>query len=453
MIAADSARGMIPHPAALLAAGHGGGDATRPRSVTEGGHSADPLELAGQGSTADLTVLVASSGFREGLPPRDVAAAIAEGVHAEIPSARVLRVPVIDGSESFTTEMVRVSAGTIEHLYVVDPHGAIVTAQLGLIGPPDDRTAIIEVGEAVDLRGLPPDRRDPTRASSRGVGQLITEALDRGVGGIILGCGDSGANDGGIGMAIALGVRFLDANRMEIAEAGGLQRLATIDLSHRDRRLDEVRIEAVVNPYDDLLGERGVTRVYGPGKGISPAQVRRLERGLAKYADVIREALGIDVAALRGGGAAVGLGAGLVAFAGARLVPRLEFLQHSLGLEANLAGADLVIAAAESIDPQTGAGETPAWVVRRARALGLPVIELAGRAADSDPVSVADSIDASTVLAPAPGGHDEAPARTVEWLRGASARAMRVALAGLAFGAGLRTRTRQFPDHRMATRG
>ncbi len=329
------------------------------------GRDRDERGRARSGTTPPI-VLLAAMGADDALLARDLAAAITGGIHAAIPSARVVHAPVISGSEGFTRGLMRILRGTIEQVTSTGPHGEYVSVSLGLAGPAGRRIGVFEIDEAVDLRQLPPERRDPTSASSRGVGQLISAAMDRGVRRLIIGCGDSGANDGGIGMAAALGVRFLDTRRTEIVEAGGLQRLAAIDMSNRDPRLDQITIEAVVNPADDLIGEQGVTRVYGPRKGASPAQVLRLERGLATFATVIQRELRLDVAALAGGGASGGLGAGLVAFAGARLIPRLAFEQQALGLDATLAAADVLVTT----------GGTPVWLARRAADRGLAVVTL-----------------------------------------------------------------------------
>src|SRR5690606_17163231 len=158
-----------------------------------------------------------ASGFRDSPGPRAAAAAIAEGVLSASPATRVLPVPVMDGG-SFAEEITRLWTGVIEHVAVMDEQGSPTMARLGLAGPAADRTAIIGVAGARDRRRESPGRRDPSRACSRGVGQLIRAALDRGAHRIVIGCGDSGPNDGGIGMAAELGIRFLDADRMEIVE-------------------------------------------------------------------------------------------------------------------------------------------------------------------------------------------------------------------------------------------
>jgi glycerate kinase len=338
-----------------------------------------------------ITVLIAAPGAQQTLEPHEVAAAIEEGIHAAMPSARVLKLPEAASNGGFVEEVVRLSGGAITRIGLIGLRGEGTGGRLGLLGAPDDLTAIIAIDEAIEMGTLAPSDRDPTRASSHAAGELILAALEHGARRIILGCGDSGSNDGGIGMASVLGIRFLDAARTEIAEAGGLLRLASIDMSRRDHRLEDVTIEAVVNPSNDLLGPRGVTRVHGARMGATPTQVLRLERGLARYAAVVRESLGVDVAGLAGGGASGGLGAGLAAFLGARLRSPLDFLQVCPGLQEVLAAADLVITvedypeaheAASGSDEARGSfaaapsSRVPAWVTRQARAKGLPVIAL-----------------------------------------------------------------------------
>lgn len=372
-----------------------------------------------------LTVLIATSGFRQGPGPRAAAAAIAEGVHEASPRTRVLPVPTMEGS-GFAEEVTRLWSGVVDAVTVVDEHGRPTMARIGLAGPASERVAIIGVDEPGNARRPPHGRRDPSCASSRGIGQLVRAALDRGARRIVIGCGDGGANDGGIGMATELGIRFLDSNRMEIVEAGGLQRLSGIDLSRRDPRLDGVLIEVVVDPGTDLLGRRGTARLFAARGGASDTQARRLELGLARYAEVVRGLSGIDVARLPGGGAGGGLAAGFASFLGARLTPRVDFLRHTLRMESRLADADMAIAASDQPAPGDPIREVPAWVVSRARALGMPVVTLAApprpEGADIEPVDPP---------VPDPGGNqrpDDAWPRTRDWLRHAGSRVIRAAI-------------------------
>jgi glycerate kinase len=396
--------------------------------------------------TADrsITVLIAASAAQQTLGARQVEAAVEEGVHAAMPSARVLRLPGVGASAGFVDEIVDLSGGAIARVGMQSWHGEGSIGRLGLLGSPSEPTAVIAIDEATDMRRLPPDQRDPTRASSRHAGQLILAALDRGARRIIIGCGESGANDGGIGMANALGIRFLDASRTEIAEAGGLLRLAAIDMSRRDRRLDEVTIEAVVNPDNELLGERGVTRIHGPRNGLSETQIFRLERGLTRYAEVVRASLGIDVTQLPGSGASGGLAAGLVAFAGARLQSRLDFLENWPGLHEVFGATDLVITVDDRLLLEEPArrdrvrqaedarwfDRVPAWVAGQAHAKGLPVISLTGEIFFSGDVTAPGDGGPLPVVRAAIAGGEHAARHASALLRDASAAALRRVMSG-----------------------
>ena len=406
-----------------------------------------PLDVSFQAHVASPTVLIAASALSEGLDAPQVAAAVAEGVRAALPSARVMQMPGPLAGPGFLEELVALSGGRIERISLLGLHGEVFPAQLGLIGPSSELTAVIAAEAADEDRFALYKRQDPTCASSRSTGQLIQAALDRGVRRIIVGCGEGGACDGGIGMASALGIRFLDEQRSEIAEAGGLLRLAAIDLTHRDRRIDEVSIEAVVDPSSDLLGPQGVARVHGPRTGASEPQVLRLERGLVRYAEVVRQSLKIDVPALPGGGACGGLAAGLVAFAGARLTSRRAFLRHAAALQACLAAADLVIVVEDRIDPAHAAGhvqppspaaagdaldQVHAWVARQARAQGLPVIALYSNdlLEAGGEAGACGGVDAHAAFAPAAWGGGRPMTGTTARLRDVSRASLRHLLRG-----------------------
>jgi glycerate kinase len=326
-----------------------------------------------------LHVLIAPSGFKEGLGVREVADAMARGVRRAMPRAKIDRLPMIDGGEGFTRMMVDLTGGTLHPVTVTGPVGQVVEAGIGFLGGRRKRVAVIEMAAAAGLRLVPKDLRDPTLTTSQGVGELIRAALDLGAERILLGCGDSGVNDAGTGMAQALGIRLLDTSGRRITGTGAaLASLDRVDLSRRDPRLDRVRIDVAVNPYNMLLGKRGVARVFGPQKGATPQQVALLERGLETFARIVRHDLGIEVAMLTGGGASGGLGAGLHAFLGARLHPRFDLILRYIDLDRHLAKADLVMTAEGGIDGQTRFGKVPAEIATRAKRHKLPVVALAG---------------------------------------------------------------------------
>ena len=230
------------------------------------------------------TVLIAPSGFKESLLPWQAAQAMARGVQQAWPEARVLQLPLVDGGEGFAEGLARATGGGVEPVQVCGPVGQRLAAHLGWLGPVSgrSRTAVVEVAAAAGLRWVPQDRRNPLHTTSRGVGELIRAALDRGAERILLGCGDSGINDGGAGMVQALGARLTDADGHDIGPgAEGLLQLDRIDLTGLDPRLQRVPIHAAVNPGNRLLGPRGVARVHGPQKGASAGQVERLEQALS----------------------------------------------------------------------------------------------------------------------------------------------------------------------------
>jgi glycerate kinase len=260
---------------------------------------------------------------------------------------------------------------------VADPLGCRIEAQFGLSG--DGRMAIVEMASASGLILLRPQERNPLLTTTRGTGELVRAALDRQVTRLLIGIGGSATNDGGMGMARALGVRFLDARGRELPEGGGsLGRLARIDTSRLDPRLQEVKVEVACDVTNPLFGPRGAARVYGPQKGATPAMVKQLDGGLRRLAAIIQRDLGTGVARLPGAGAAGGLGAGLVAFLKGQMRPGVDIVMDAVDLTGKLAGCDLVITGEGCLDGQTVFGKAPAGVAKVAKQLGLPVIAICG---------------------------------------------------------------------------
>lgn len=378
-----------------------------------------------------LTVLIAPSGFKESMSVNDVTKAISRGVLKAIPDAAILAAPMVDGGEGTVEALVHATGGKTFAVRVTGPVGDPVDSFWGLLGGDGPKTAIIEMAAAAGLSLVPRDRRDPTLTSSRGVGELILKALDHGVERILIGCGDSGINDGGAGMARALGARLLDADGADLPEGGGaLEHLVRIDFAGLDPRLEQVRIDAAVNWHNMLLGPKGVARIFGPQKGATPAQVVQMERGLQVYAKLIRDETGIDLARAQGAGASGGLGAGLIAFAGARLHPRFDIMLQYLDFDRLLARADLVITAEGSLDGQSPYGKVPCEVSRRAAALGIPTIALAGTIGKGARQTFSHGIAAYASIVKRPCSLDEAIAKGDKLLRRAAEDAMRMMQVG-----------------------
>ena len=260
---------------------------------------------------------------------------------------------------------------------VSGPLGKPVKASFGLSG--DGRTAVIEMAEASGLALPTPSQRNPMRTTTHGTGELIKHALKQGVSHLLVGIGGSATTDGGIGMAQALGVRFLDRRGREVPGNGrGLLRVASIDMTGLDPRLANVRVEVACDVDNPLTGPRGAAQVYGPQKGATPEMVEQLDAGLENLAAVIRRDLGKNVSRVPGSGAAGGLGAGLLAFLHGELRPGIDIVIDAVQLAKRLKGCDLVITGEGRMDGQTAFGKTPAGVAGVAKSMGLPVIALAG---------------------------------------------------------------------------
>ncbi|AXK32769.1 glycerate kinase [Streptomyces armeniacus] len=389
---------------------------------------------------------IAPSGFKGSLSARQAADAIAEGVRRAVPDARLDRIPVVDGGEGTAEALAVATGGTLVRRTATGPLGEPVRTHFAVLGGSggggsgggDDVTAVVEMAAVAGLSLVPGDRRDPCATTTYGVGELIAAALDSGARRILVGCGDSGTSDGGAGALRALGARLLDADGRELPYGGGaLARLDRIDARDLDPRLRTAELHVACNPFNVLCGRNGVARVFGPQKGAGPAQVELLARGLERWADVLTRDVG-DVgdgqgaARLRyapGTGASGGLGAGLAALGGT-LLPRFDVLLGHLDLDARLGAADLVITAEGALDHQTARGKVPAEVARRAKALGKPVIALAGTLGEGAHTVRASGVDAYSGILPAPIGLAEALSRGEEYLADAAEHAVRMILLG-----------------------
>ncbi|MGG8296504.1 glycerate kinase [Klebsiella sp. 141251] len=324
-----------------------------------------------------MKIVIAPDSYKESLSALDVATAIETGFREIYPHAEYVKVPVADGGEGTVEAMVAATQGHIVQVSVTGPLGEPVEAFYGLSG--DMRCAYIEMAAASGLESVPPTRRNPLLTTSWGTGELIRYALDAGVSQIIIGIGGSATNDGGAGMAQALGAKLLTAEQQQIAPGGGaLETLGRIDLSELDPRLADCRIDVACDVTNPLTGPQGASAVFGPQKGATTAMIERLDRGLQHFAQIIDRDLDIDVLSLEGGGAAGGMGAALYAFCGAKLRPGIEIVTDALRLADLVADADLVITGEGRIDSQTIHGKVPVGVAKVAKRFNVPVIGIAG---------------------------------------------------------------------------
>lgn len=316
-------------------------------------------------------VLIAPDKFKGTLSALEVAMHVEAGLQAAQPGLRTVTVPVADGGDGTVDAAVAAGFARIT-VPVTGPTGQLIKAAIAVRGP----SAVIEVAVASGLASLPGGRPDPLGATSRGTGELVGAALDRGCTEVVLGVGGSACTDGGAGMLQALGARLRDATGDELAPGGAaLATLDHVDLDGLDQRLRQVRIVLASDVDNPLLGPRGAARVYAPQKGASPADVAVLESALRRWA----AALDPDAARLPGAGAAGGIGYAALTVLAAQRRPGIDVLLGLVGFADKLAGARLVVTGEGSLDEQTLHGKAPAGVAAVARSAGVPVVAVCGR--------------------------------------------------------------------------
>lgn len=376
-----------------------------------------------------MRVVVAPDKFKGSLSALAAARAMARGIAKACPQASIDPIPMADGGEGTVAALVEATGGSFREAVVTGPLGTPVTARFGLLG--DGTTAVVEMASASGLVLLTRESRDPLRSSTRGTGELILAAVAAGARRIIVGIGGSATNDGGAGLAQAIGFRLLDAAGREIESGGGaLDRLERIDPSTRNRTLDDVEIAVACDVDNPLCGPHGASAVYGPQKGADATMVSILDRNLDHFARVIERDLHCAIRDLPGAGAAGGLGGGLVAFAAGKLEPGITLVIRAVGLEARLKEADLCLTGEGAIDASSAFGKTAVGVARLARSLGCPTIALAGSIGPGADAVLDQGINAYFSLCPAPIALDDAIAQGEPLLERAAEQAMRAFLAG-----------------------
>ena len=348
-----------------------------------------------------MRILIAPQSLKGSLTAAEAGAAIAQGVHTIYPKAEIEVVPVADGGEGTVQALVDASGGTIIQKTVTGPLGEPVPAFFGLMG--DGITAVIEMAACAGLPLVPLEKRDPRITTTYGVGELIMAALEYGSRHFIIGIGGSATNDGGAGMAQALGSALLSRQGTEIARGGAaLATLAHISTSTMDPRLQNCTVEVACDVTNPLCGPTGATAVYGPQKGATPEMVEELDKALAHYAQIIEQDLRMSVLKIPGAGAAGGLGAGLMAFLHAKLRPGAQIVFEAVDLEERIRQADLVITAEGQIDAQTAYGKSVGAVAEIAKRYDLPVLAFAGSLGDNYEVVYELGVDAVTSLPAGP---------------------------------------------------
>jgi glycerate kinase len=354
-----------------------------------------------------MKIVIAPDSFKGSLTARQAAEAMEEGFRRVFPDALYELVPMADGGEGTVQSLVDATGGRLLTARVTGPAGKPVEATFGILG--DEKTAVIEMAAASGLPLASAAERNPLWTTTFGTGELIRAAFDAGARRLIVGIGGSATNDGGAGMAQALGARLLDAAGNELPYGGGsLGRLHQIDASGLDRRIAETKTIVACDVDNPLTGPRGASAVYGPQKGATPEMVHTLDANLAHYAALLQRDLGKDVATVPGAGAAGGLGAGMMAFLGAELRRGVDIVLDATCFRGRLDGASLVVTGEGELSRQTAFGKTPMGVARASKERGLPVFALAGTIAPDAGDIREVGIDAAIAIVPGPKSLDEA---------------------------------------------
>ena len=375
-----------------------------------------------------LRVLLAPQEFKGSLSAAEACAAMTDGARRAGSDLIIDGLPISDGGSGLVHALVAAQQGSIRSAVVEDPLGRPVTANFGVIN--DGRTAVIELAAASGLTLLRRDELDPLKASTYGTGQLILAALDLGLRDFIIGIGGSATNDGGAGIAQALGAALLDAEGKPISRGGAaLAELRSIDASTVNQRARDSHVVVASDVRNPLCGPEGAAAVFGPQKGATTAMVTALDEALRGYALLIQRDVGIEVIDAPGAGAAGGAGAGLLAFLHAELRPGFELVAEATNLRRRLQAADVVLTGEGRLDSQTGFGKAVAGVARLAVEAGVPAVALVGILADGYEATLHDGLTAAFSIVPGPTSLDDAVVHAAAYLASCTESVLRTMLA------------------------
>jgi glycerate kinase len=372
-----------------------------------------------------MRIVIAPDSFKECLSATKVAAAISAGITQVFPETEISTIPVADGGEGTVESLITATKGKIIPTPSVDALNRPIQSFYGILG--DGKTAVIEMAAASGLERLLPEERNPLITSTFGTGLLIKAAMEAGFRKVILGIGGSATNDGGAGMAQALGFGLLDKRGKSIGAGGAsLSGLNSITRSHVHSLLRQTQLTVACDVRNPLIGSTGATFVYGPQKGANPEMIELMETNLTHFAKIVNQEFETDWTELPGAGAAGGLGFGLLNFCDAEIVPGFRLISQLTGLEEHIKQANLVFTAEGKIDSQTAFGKTISGIAQLSKKYQVPVIALAG--ALSGDLAELQELGITSVFAigDKPMSLDESKSRAVELLTRTSTQIMRI---------------------------
>lgn len=321
-------------------------------------------------------VIIIPDSFKGTLSAKQICRILKEKVHQQFPACEVITVPVADGGEGSVDCFLEALGGRKETVQVHGPYMELMEAEYGILS---DGTAVVEMASCAGLP-LVEDRKNPKKTTTYGVGELILAAAKAGSKRIITGLGGSCTNDGGCGMAAALGIRFYDAQDREFVPTGGtLKEIRRIDMIRREKLLDQIELLAMCDITNPLTGPEGAAHVFSPQKGADEGMIQELEAGMVHYASILEQTVQIPkIRELPGGGAAGGMGIGMAALLGAKLIPGIQAVLDTVQIDTLAEHADLILTGEGKIDSQSIHGKVLSGIARRGKALGIPVVAIAG---------------------------------------------------------------------------
>lgn len=354
-----------------------------------------------------MKIVVAPDSFKGSVTALQAANAIERGLLRVFPHAIIEKIPMADGGEGTVQSLVDATGGEIKTVQVLDPLGYKIDAKFGILA--DGQTAVVEMATASGLPLVPTEKRNPLKTSTYGTGQLIHAALDSGCRRLIIGIGGSATNDGGAGMAEALGVKFFNEDGMPIERGGGgLAKLTSIDMTDLHPAIADTETVVACDVNNPLTGLNGASHVYGPQKGATPEMIKTLDANLKHFDGILAKTCGQSYNDIPGAGAAGGLGAGLMAFLNAELKLGVDIVIDTVNLKERMKGASLVITGEGQIDYQTAFGKTPVGVAKVAKAENIPVIAIAGGIGEGAEKVYDAGIDAMVGIVQTPMSLDDA---------------------------------------------
>ena len=323
-----------------------------------------------------MKITIAIDSFKGSLSSMEAGSAVADGILRAFPKAEIQVRPLADGGEGSVDCFLEALGGRKETVQVHGPYMELMEAEYGILS---DGTAVVEMASCAGLP-LVEDRKNPKKTTTYGVGELILAAAKAGSKRIITGLGGSCTNDGGCGMAAALGIRFYDAQDREFVPTGGtLKEIRRIDMSRREKLLDQIELLAMCDITNPLTGPEGAAHVFSPQKGADEGMIQELEAGMVHYASILEQTVQIPkIRELPGGGAAGGMGTGMAALLGAKLIPGIQAVLDTVQIDTLAEHADLILTGEGKIDSQSIHGKVLSGIARRGKALGIPVVAIAG---------------------------------------------------------------------------